>query len=162
MGGMGIRIFEVRFSLNLHVDQIQLVWHYLTYHLDSTTATVSTYLDLSVSQSLTPSTVPFDDTIREGMLGSMCICLSHIHVWFFAARKEYTRMADALAQIGSNTASGKPFLFSLCQWGWVSFIYIGGLRSIINATRLQEQVWLYVQGYFLSGEFCLLILVCFL
>jgi len=50
--------------------------------------------------------IPFDDIIREGMLG------------------KYTRMADALAQIGSNTASGKPFLFSLCQWGW-------------------EQVWLW-------------------
>lgn len=59
---------------------------------------------------------------------SCCILL----ILIFTARTEYTRMADALAQIGSNTASGKPFLFSLCQWGWVSFIYIGALCSVNN------------------------------
>ncbi|KAJ4464540.1 glycoside hydrolase superfamily [Lentinula edodes] len=43
--------------------------------------------------------IPFDDIIREGMIG------------------KFTRMADALAHLSKK--SGKPpFLFSLCQWGW--------------------------------------------
>ncbi|KAJ3847248.1 glycoside hydrolase [Lentinula lateritia] len=43
--------------------------------------------------------IPFDDVIREGMIG------------------KFTRMADALAHLSKK--SGKPpFLFSLCQWGW--------------------------------------------
>ncbi|KAJ3860241.1 glycoside hydrolase [Lentinula novae-zelandiae] len=45
--------------------------------------------------------IPFDDVIREGMIG------------------KFTRMADALAHLSKK--SGKPpFLFSLCQWGWVT------------------------------------------
>ncbi|KAJ7185889.1 glycoside hydrolase superfamily [Mycena filopes] len=43
--------------------------------------------------------IPFDDVIREGMVG------------------KFQRMTDALAQLAES--SGKPpFVFSLCQWGW--------------------------------------------
>jgi hypothetical protein len=31
---------------------------------------------------------------------------------------EYQRMADALAQVGQST--GTQFVYSLCEWGWVS------------------------------------------
>ncbi|KAJ3891044.1 glycoside hydrolase [Lentinula edodes] len=54
-----------------------------------------------VSERFDNCAIPFDDVIREGMIG------------------KFTRMADALAHLSKK--SGKPpFLFSLCQWGWVS------------------------------------------
>ncbi|KAF8875061.1 glycoside hydrolase [Infundibulicybe gibba] len=44
--------------------------------------------------------IPYDDIIRQGMIG------------------KYQRMTDALAQLAS-TSHQQPFVFSLCQWGWV-------------------------------------------
>lgn len=38
---------------------------------------------------------------------------------------EYQRMSDALVQVGQ--AVGKNFVFSLCEWGWVSKININCL-----------------------------------
>ena len=32
--------------------------------------------------------------------------------------KEYSRMANAIADVAANTSS-TPMLFSLCEWGWV-------------------------------------------
>ncbi|KAJ7443846.1 glycoside hydrolase superfamily [Mycena latifolia] len=44
--------------------------------------------------------IPEDDIIREGIVG------------------KYQRMADALAQL-AQTSKKPPFIFSLCEWGWV-------------------------------------------
>ena len=61
--------------------------------------------------------VPYDDIIREGMVGSKLFCS-------LTGRRnvdgllEYQRMADALAQVGQST--GTQFVYSLCEWGWVS------------------------------------------
>ena len=61
--------------------------------------------------------VPYDDIVREGIVGSK----------FFAPSTgnrsndgllEYQRMADALAQVKKRT--GTQFVYSLCEWGWVS------------------------------------------
>ncbi|EMD35270.1 glycoside hydrolase family 27 protein [Gelatoporia subvermispora B] len=43
--------------------------------------------------------IPFDDIIREGMVG------------------KYQRMSDALTQL-AQTSRKTPIIFSLCQWGW--------------------------------------------
>ncbi|KAJ7918506.1 glycoside hydrolase, partial [Mycena leptocephala] len=44
--------------------------------------------------------IPYDDIIREGIVG------------------KYQRMADALKTL-STTSKKPPFVFSLCEWGWV-------------------------------------------
>jgi len=43
--------------------------------------------------------IPFDDIIREGMVG------------------KYQRMSDAITQV-AETSKQSPIIFSLCQWGW--------------------------------------------
>ncbi|KAL0959536.1 hypothetical protein HGRIS_011249 [Hohenbuehelia grisea] len=43
--------------------------------------------------------IPYDSIIKQGIVG------------------KYQRMADALAQL-SKTTGKRPFLFSLCEWGW--------------------------------------------
>jgi len=43
--------------------------------------------------------IPFDDIIREGMVG------------------KYQRMSDAITQLAA-TSNKPPIIFSLCQWGW--------------------------------------------
>lgn len=57
------------------------------------------------SLSFNPSSVPYDIIIQEGQIG------------------KYTRMADALAQL-SETSGKPPFIFSLCEWGWVRFRFL--------------------------------------
>ncbi|KAJ7832047.1 glycoside hydrolase superfamily [Mycena olivaceomarginata] len=44
--------------------------------------------------------IPYDDIIRQGIVG------------------KYQRMADALATL-AKTSGKPPFIFSLCEWGWV-------------------------------------------
>jgi alpha-galactosidase len=61
--------------------------------------------------------VPYDDIIRQGMVGSKLFC-SSTGSCNEDGLLEYQRMADALVQVRQST--GTQFVFSLCEWGMVS------------------------------------------
>ncbi|KAH9478771.1 putative alpha-galactosidase B [Psilocybe cubensis] len=59
--------------------------------------------------------IPYDDIIKQGIVG------------------KYQRMADALAQVSKTF--NRPFVFSLCEWGWTTGDIApqwNSLASIIN------------------------------
>jgi alpha-galactosidase len=51
--------------------------------------------------------IPYDDIIRQGIVG------------------KYERMTDALAEVGQTF--NRPFVFSLCEWGW-SQVWLWGAQ----------------------------------
>ncbi|PPQ86692.1 hypothetical protein CVT25_006767 [Psilocybe cyanescens] len=51
--------------------------------------------------------IPYDDIIRQGIVG------------------KYQRMADALSQVSKTF--NRPFVFSLCEWGW-SQVWLWGAK----------------------------------
>uniref|UniRef100_A0A8H7XWL0 Alpha-galactosidase n=1 Tax=Psilocybe cubensis TaxID=181762 RepID=A0A8H7XWL0_PSICU len=51
--------------------------------------------------------IPYDDIIKQGIVG------------------KYQRMADALAQVSKTF--NRPFVFSLCEWGW-SQVWLWGAK----------------------------------
>jgi alpha-galactosidase len=51
--------------------------------------------------------IPYDDIIRQGIVG------------------KYERMTDALAEVGETF--NRPFVFSLCEWGW-SQVWLWGAQ----------------------------------
>ena len=61
--------------------------------------------------------VPYDDIIRQGIVGSELFARQPEAIMTMVYL-EYQRMADALAQVGQRT--GTQFVYSLCEWGWVS------------------------------------------
>lgn len=65
--------------------------------------------------------VPYDEIIREGMIGSkllsLLFCRFSISSSFFLS--EFTVMANAIKDLAKSTGK-PPMLFSLCQWGRVS------------------------------------------
>ncbi|KAF8438048.1 glycoside hydrolase family 27 protein [Boletus edulis BED1] len=65
--------------------------------------------------------VPFDDVIREGMVG------------------KYQRMTDALAMVAKQT--GTTFTFSLCEWGW-SQVWLWG-ASMAHSWRIDNDIGPY-------------------
>ena len=67
---------------------------------------------------ITTSLVPYDDIIREGIVGSKCNLYDDMWISDAKSLIEYQRMADALAELSSTTGK-PPFVFSLCEWGWV-------------------------------------------
>lgn len=69
---------------------------------------------------MTVFTVPYDEIIKEGMVGSqsdLLLPLNHGQE-LRPSSIEFTRMSNAIAEL--SRSSGKPpILFSLCQWGRV-------------------------------------------
>ncbi|EGO03621.1 glycoside hydrolase family 27 protein [Serpula lacrymans var. lacrymans S7.3] len=62
--------------------------------------------------------IPFDDVIREGMVG------------------KYQRMSDALVVVSQQT--GTDFVFSLCQWGW-NQVWLWG-ASLSHSWRIDGDI----------------------
>jgi alpha-galactosidase len=77
--------------------------------------------------------VPYDDIIRQGIVGSKKKSASIYMRRIDDCLLEYQRMADALAQVSKST--GTQFVYSLCEWGWVSlqslFVYFDWLLKAI-------------------------------
>ena len=62
--------------------------------------------------------VPYDDIIRQGIVGSKLLARRQEAECNDDGSLEYQRMADALVQVRKST--GTQFVFSLCEWGMVS------------------------------------------
>jgi hypothetical protein len=58
-------------------------------------------------------------------LSGVCFLLSLLEVETPSDEEdtEYQRMTDALKQLAATTRK-TPFVFSLCQWGWVSHLFL--------------------------------------
>lgn len=64
------------------------------------------------------SLVPFDDVIKEGMVGSQ-LNAGEVVLVIADILTEFQRMAGAIERLSKRTGRS-PILFSLCQWGEVS------------------------------------------
>lgn len=62
--------------------------------------------------------MPFDEVIREGMVGSAYWSTMHSFS-DLTAMAEFRRIGDAVAEV-ARTSGKPPMLLSLCQWGRVS------------------------------------------
>lgn len=64
--------------------------------------------------------MPFDEVIREGMVGSAYWSTMHSFSDLTgSAMAEFRRIGDAVAEV-ARTSGKPPMLLSLCQWGRVS------------------------------------------
>jgi len=78
--------------------------------------------------------VPFDEVIKEGIVGSMFVLHTLWRAQLSLSYSEYTRMSNAIAKLSKE--SGKPpILFSLCEWGRVSIVYVFSMSPLDMTKR---------------------------
>lgn len=105
-------------------------------NVDSTTATVSASLPIWEMHGVCSFWVyspfrryyPWRNGRQCVLLYSSCSCAKFL----ISSSLEYTRMADALAQLASSSGQA-PFLFSLCQWGWVREVLSASIFWVLTS-----------------------------